>query len=62
MWISRFQDPIFYKEIKVAADACWSKPKTFAENYSGRWAVFEDRARHRITGTEVIEFHNSIVS
>jgi hypothetical protein len=62
MWISRFQDPIFYEEIEVAADACWSKPKTFAENDSCRRPIFEDRARHRITGAEVIEFHNSIVS
>jgi len=46
----------------VAADTGGSEAKALSQNYCGRGAIFENRARDSFAGAEVIDFHNSIVS
>jgi hypothetical protein len=46
----------------VAANASRSKSKALTENDGSRWAIFENRASDSVTGAEIIDFHNTIVS
>jgi hypothetical protein len=62
MRFARFEDSICYQEIEVAANTGGSEAKALSQNYCGRGAIFENRARDSVAGAEVIDFHNSIVS
>jgi hypothetical protein len=62
MWLARFKDAVFNKVIEVATDSGRGKGETFADSNRCRWAVFEHDAGYRVTGAELIDFHNSSVS
>jgi hypothetical protein len=50
------------KELEMTSNSSGCKAKTLAEDYRRRWSIFKNRARYSITGAEVIDFHNNIVS
>jgi hypothetical protein len=62
MRFARFKDSISDQQIEVATNSRWRQSKALPQDYSGRGSVFEDRARDSVTGADVIDFHNSIVS
>jgi hypothetical protein len=62
MRLTRLKNPIADQEIKVAANSCWSQAEALPNGYRCRWPIFKDRASYRITGAELIDFHNTIVS
>jgi hypothetical protein len=62
MWFTRLENSVGDQEIEMAADSSRGKSKALPQNYGCRWAIFENRARNSVTGAEVIDFHNTIVS
>jgi hypothetical protein len=62
MRLLRLKNPIFNEMIEVAANACWGQAKALSNDNCRRRAIFEDRTSDRITGTELVDFHNTIVT
>jgi hypothetical protein len=62
MRLARFENSIKNKKIKVATNTSWRQTKAFAQGDSGRRAVLQDRASDGFAGTQVVDFHNTIVS
>jgi hypothetical protein len=62
MWLTSLNHAISYEMIKVAADSRRGQTKTLADDHSGRWPILQNGAGDGISGAELIDFHNSIVS
>jgi hypothetical protein len=62
MRFAGFEDSIAHEEIEVAANSSRCEAKSLPQNYRSRGAILENRAGDSVTGAEVIDFHNTIVS
>jgi hypothetical protein len=59
---ARFEDSIGDQEIEVAANSRRGEAEALPQNDRCRRAILENRAGDSITGAEIVDFHNSIVS
>jgi hypothetical protein len=62
MRFTGFENSILNQTVEVASHSSWGKRESLANGDRGRWAILKDRARNGVSGAELIDFHNSIVS